>query len=88
MKTVPKCRSPFNRPSPLHVLQNLLLELALNLLALLVRGRLAVEGQETAEVELGLLEQLHLADVHLLSVSFLLWAVALGHRVRRTFWRG
>ena len=49
----------------LHLLQNTLLELPLNLLALLVGGGLAVESHQGAEVELGLLEQLDLADVNL-----------------------
>ena len=58
---------PTRRPSsaPSNLVQNALLELPLNLLALLVRGRLAVESQETAEVELGGLQQLDLADVDL-----------------------
>ena len=59
-----QCRSPFNRP-PLHSLQNLLLELALNLLALLISAGLAVKGQQSTEVELGRLEELDLADVNL-----------------------
>lgn len=50
---------------PLNLLENALLELPLNLLALLVCRRLAVQGQEATKVELGLLQQLNLADVHL-----------------------
>lgn len=49
----------------LNGLQNGLLELPLDLLALVISGRLAVEGQEGAQVELGLLEQLNLANVDL-----------------------
>jgi hypothetical protein len=49
----------------LNLLKNALLELALHLLALLVCGGLTVEGHERAEVELGLLEKLDLADVDL-----------------------
>ena len=50
---------------PLYALKNGLLELALDLVALLVGGGLAVESHEGAEVELGLLEELDLADVDL-----------------------
>lgn len=70
-ETVCPCRipnqfcSPSLRPTPLHVLKDTLLELPLNLLALLIRGRLAVQRQQVAEVELGCLEQLDLADVNL-----------------------
>lgn len=49
----------------LNGLQNLLLELPLNLLALVIGGRLAVERKESTKVELGLLEQLNLANVDL-----------------------
>jgi hypothetical protein len=49
----------------LDLLQDTLLELPLNLLALVVRPRLAVESHEGAEVEPGLLQQLDLADVDL-----------------------
>lgn len=52
--------------NPSYLLQDTLLELPLDPLALLVRGRLAVERHEGAEVELGRLEELHLADVDLL----------------------
>lgn len=55
----------FAPTNPLHILKDTLLELPLNLLALLVRGRLAVQRQQVAEVELGCLEQLDLADVNL-----------------------
>lgn len=51
--------------NPLYGLENGLLELTLNLLASLVGARLAVERHESTEVELGLLEQLDLADVDL-----------------------
>lgn len=54
--------------SPLHALEDLLLEVALNLLAGLVGGGLAVEGKEVAEVELGCLEELDLADVDLIGL--------------------
>lgn len=50
---------------PLYGGKNLLLELALNLVALLVGGRLAVESHKRAKVELGRLEELDLADVNL-----------------------
>ena len=51
----------------LHVLEDSLLELAvtLDLLARVVGGGLAVEREEVAEVELGCLEELDLADVDL-----------------------
>ena len=51
----------------LDLIQDTLLELPLNLLTLVVRPRLAVESHEGAEVEPGLLQQLDLADVYLLS---------------------
>lgn len=67
---MPHAKSVLLVPSdPLHLLKDTLLELTLNLLALLVRGRLAVESQEGAQVELGLLQQLDLADVNLSIVS-------------------
>jgi len=47
------------------LLQNTLLELPLNLLALVVSARLAVEGHQGTQVELGGLQQLNLADVDL-----------------------
>ena len=62
IKTVPV---PFLPNTALYLLKNALLELTLHLLALLVRGRLAVESQESAEIELGSLQQLDLADVDL-----------------------
>jgi hypothetical protein len=59
-------------PSPRHpasaflnLLKNNLLELPLDLLALVIRTRLAVESHQSSEVELGLLQQLDLADVDL-----------------------
>jgi hypothetical protein len=48
-----------------NFLQHLLLELPLNLLAGLVRSRLAVETEKSTEVELGCLEEFDLADVYL-----------------------
>lgn len=61
---------PYAFPAPssqclLNLLKNTLLELPLNLLALVVRTRLAVESHQGSEVELGLLQQLDLADVDL-----------------------
>lgn len=50
---------------PLNVLKDLLLELPLNLLALVVGGGLAVQSKESTEVELGGLEELDLTDVDL-----------------------
>ncbi len=52
--------------NPLHLVQNLLLELPLDLLALLICVRFAVEVKESAEVELGGLQELNFADVDLL----------------------
>lgn len=49
----------------LDTLQNLLLELPLNLVALIISRRLPVEIQESAKVKLGRLEKLNLADVNL-----------------------
>lgn len=43
----------------------MLLELPLHLLALVISGRLAVQGKQSAQVELGGLEELDLADVDL-----------------------
>jgi len=54
----------------LYRLKNRLLEVPLDLLTLVVSARLAVEGHERTEVELGRLEELDLADVNLLVVSF------------------
>lgn len=54
--------------SRLHRLKNGLLELTLDLLARLVGGGLAVEREQVAEVELGGLEELDLADVDLQSI--------------------
>lgn len=50
----------------LYLLEDALLEFTLNLLAILVGGRLAVQRHQGTQVELGRLEQLNLADVHLL----------------------
>lgn len=60
----PERSSPSLR-MPLHLLKDALLELPLNLLAVLVGGGLAVQRHQGTKVELGLLEQLNLADVHL-----------------------
>lgn len=70
----------------LHVLQNGLLELAVNLLTSIVLGRLSVEGEEGTEVELGLLEELDLADVDLNAISML--SRRTGLNCQLTFWRG
>ena len=53
----------------LHLLEDGLLEFPLHLLAGIVLGRLAVKGEESTKIELGLLEELDLADVHLGGVS-------------------
>lgn len=49
----------------LNILQNLLLELPLNLLALVVGRRFAMKVKQRTKVELGGLEELNLADVDL-----------------------
>lgn len=49
----------------LNSLKDLLLELSLNLLALVIRRRLSVQVQQSTQVELGGLEELHLANVDL-----------------------
>lgn len=54
-----------NNNTPLYRLEDLLTELALDLLTLLVRARLPVESHQGAKVELGRLEELNLADVDL-----------------------
>lgn len=51
--------------SYLDLLEHTLLELPLNLLTILVCRRLAVQCQETTQVELGRLEELDLANVDL-----------------------
>ena len=53
--------------SSLHLnsLKHTLLELPLNLLAILVCCRLAVQSHESTEIELGRLQELDLADVNL-----------------------
>lgn len=66
MKTLPQCVP--NDNNPLYRLENLLTELPVNLLALLVRARLAVKRHQGTKVELGLLEKLDLADVDLFSL--------------------
>lgn len=57
--------SSFSPYDPLHGLENRLLELTLNRLARIIGTRLAVKGKEGTKVELGLLQELDLADVHL-----------------------
>lgn len=52
----------------LDLVQDNLLELPLNLLALVVRPRLAMECHQGTQVEPRLLQQLDLADVNLFSV--------------------
>jgi hypothetical protein len=49
----------------LDLLQHTLLELPLNLLALVIRTRLAVQRHQSTQVELGSLQQLNLANVNL-----------------------
>lgn len=49
----------------LNLLQDTLLELPLNLLALVISARLAVQSHQGTKVELGGLEQLNLSDVDL-----------------------
>ena len=49
-----------------NLLQDTLLELPLNPLALLIGRGLSVERHEGTKVELGRLQQLHLADVDLM----------------------
>jgi hypothetical protein len=66
IKTVPMPDPTKHRS---YLLQHTLLELALHLLTLLVRGRFAVQSHQSTEVELGLLEQLDLADVDLVRMS-------------------
>lgn len=56
---------PFKIKTPLNSLKDRLLELPLNLLALVIGSRLAVEGKQSTQVELGGLEELDLADVDL-----------------------
>lgn len=51
--------------NPLYRFEDLLTELPLHLLTLLIRARLAVQGHQGTKVELGLLEELDLADVDL-----------------------
>lgn len=53
----------------LHLLKDGLLELTLNLLARVIRARLAVETEKGTEVELGGLEELDLSYVDLWRVS-------------------
>lgn len=50
----------------LNLLQDTLLELPLNLLALVISARLAVQSHQGTKVELGGLEQLNLSDVDVL----------------------
>lgn len=52
--------------TPLNALKNLLLELPLDLLALVIGTRLAVESQKSPQIEFGGLEELDLANVDLI----------------------
>lgn len=61
----PAAPSTLCETRPLNLLKHTLLELPLNLLALVVRTRLAVESHEGTKVELGCLQQLDLTDVDL-----------------------
>lgn len=102
MSYVPHSKSSFNcNPAlPLHLFQDTLLELPLHLLARLVGSRLAVEGEQAAQVELGLLEQLNLTDVDLFCNVSIVFTGAVRRLsaiisktwklwvVQRTFWRG
>lgn len=54
-----------NNEIPLNALEDLLLEFPLNLLALVIGGRLTVQGEEGTQVKLGRLQELHLANVDL-----------------------
>lgn len=58
-------QDPKNKHPSLNSLEDLLLELPLNLLALVIGSRLAVQGKQSTQVELGGLEKLDLADVDL-----------------------
>lgn len=57
--------TPLPNEIPLNRLKDGVLELALNLLALVISGRLAVKGEESTEVELRRLQELDLANVNL-----------------------
>lgn len=57
--------TPLQNEIPLNSFEDRVLELPLNLLALVISGRLAVEGQESTQVELGGLQELDLANVNL-----------------------
>lgn len=71
MRTVsPLCQPKVQHAGCLHLLEHSLLELlVLDLLARVVGRGLAVQREEVAEVELGRLEELDLADVDLVSLS-------------------
>jgi hypothetical protein len=86
------CPPRANKPkSLLNLLENTLLELPLNLLALVIRTRLAVQSHQGTKVELGGLEQLDLSDVDLLGgvSAHRKFPMAVKMRgFRLTFWRG
>jgi len=65
--------NPYQQRQSLHLSQNSLLELSLDLLSLLISVGLAVEVEESTEVELWCLQQLDLSDVDVLE-----WVDALG----------
>lgn len=75
-----------------NLLQDTLLELPLDLLALIVRTRLAVQGHQSSQVKLGSLEELDFANVNLkhtkLSVRRLMSKLTSHSSVSLTFWRG
>lgn len=68
--------------SPSYLLQDTLLELPLDPLALLVGGGLAVERHEGTQVELGRLQELDLADVDL----FIVKTLARANRIMSLRW--
>ena len=55
----------FQPISLLNLLEDTLLELPLDLLALVIGSRLAVESHQSTKIELGCLQQLDLSDVNL-----------------------
>ena len=62
---------PYHEPCALYRLQDLLLELALDLLTRIVRTRLAVKSHERTEIKLRRLQEFDLANVNLVPVSVL-----------------
>lgn len=75
----------------LYLLEDALLEFTLDLLAVLVGGRLAVQRHQGTQVELGRLEQLDLADVHLFDHVSEPGSTAgrpMHGEETHTFWRG